>query len=418
MERPQRPQRPQAPQRPMNNMQGQQMQNQQYPNQQFNPQYQNQQYQNPNQQNINLAKKKKSPVKVILIGLGVVIGLSLIGYLIYLGVSGRISSRVVELEGQVARLEQTIQDNNAAHQQEVAQLNEAIADTTVKEVVPTTSLQRVEGSQVPELWLIDGDFIAPNLLDLPFTSTSVNDSYMQIGQRYVFRPSDRWVVTSQGATYEFGHPQKIWGKIRALSSSDIIPQDSMQKIISDFFVGYPATEITYNKFFIDDRIAGMRGSAPITVKYTVDEDSIIEVPVQQEVDVPYEGTEEYTEEVPVMQTVTNEDGTTSEVQVMETITNADGTTTEVPKVETVTKTRPVTKYEKKTVTIMEKQTQSNATEVEKEMIVNVGFVQRGDYALSFIFVYDAEGGSNSQELVDLLLRSCTFGPTGSALKLE
>lgn len=418
MERPQRPQRPQAPQRPMNNMQGQQMQNQQYPNQQFNPQYQNQQYQNPNQQNINLAKKKKSPVKIILIGLGVVIGLSLIGYLIYLGVSGRISSRVVELEGQVARLEQTIQDNNAAHQQEVAQLNEAIADTTVKEVVPTTSLQRVEASQVPELWLIEGDFIAPNLLELPFTSTSVNDSYMQIGQKFVFRPSDRWVITSQGATYEFGHPQKIWGKIRALSSSDMIPQDSMQKLISDFFVGYPATEITYNKFFIDDRIVGMRGSAPITVKYTVDEDSIIEVPVQQEVDVPYEGTEEYTEEVPVMQTVTNEDGTTSEVPVMETITNADGTTTEVPKVETVTKTRPVTKYEKKTVTIMEKQTQSNATEVEKEMIVNVGFVQRSDYALSFIFVYDAEGGSNSQELIDLLLRSGTFGANGSSLKLE
>lgn len=423
MERPQRPQRPQAPQRPMNNMQGQQMQNQQYPNQQFNPQYQNQQYQNqqyqnPNQQNINLAKKKKSPVKVILIGLGVVIGVSLIGYLGYLGVTGRISSRVTDLESEVARLEQTIQANNAAHQQEVAQLNEAIADTTVKEVVPTTSLQRVEASQVPELWLIEGDFIAPNLLELPFTSTSVNDSYMQIGQKFVFRPSDRWIITSQGATYEFGHPQKIWGKIRALSSSDTIPQDSMQKLISDFFVGYPATEITYNKFFIDDRIVGMRGSAPITVKYTVDENSIVDVPVEQEVEVPYETTEEYTEEVPVMQTVTNADGTTSEVQVMETITNADGTTTEVPKVQTVTKTRPVTKYEKKTVTVMQPQTQTNATEVEKEMIVNVGFVQRSDYALSFIFVYDAEGGSNSQELIDLLLRSGTFGANGSSLKLE
>ena len=427
MERPQRPQRPQAPQRPSNNMQGQ-MQNQMYNqqmNQQYNPQM-NQQYNpnmnpnmnNMNNQNINLQKKKKSPVKIILIGLGVVVGVSLIGYLGYLGVSGRISSRVVELESQVARLEQTIENNNASHRQEVEQLNQAIADTTVKEVVPVTSLQRVEASQIPELWLIEGDFIAPNLLELPFTSTSVNDSYMQIGQRYVFRPSDRWIITSQGATYEFAHPQKIWGKIRALSASDNIPQDGMQKMISDFFVGYPATEITYNKFFIDDRIVGMRGRAPITVKYTVDENSEIEVPVQQEVDVPYESTEEYTEEVPVMQTVTNEDGTTSEVQVMETITNADGTTTEVPKMKTVTKTRPVTKYEKKTVTVMEKQTQTTATEVEKEMIINVGFVQRSDYALSFIFVYDAEGGSNSQELIDLLLRSCTFGATGSSLKLE
>ena len=78
----------------------------------------------------------------------------------------------------------------------------------------------------------------------------------------------------------------------------------------------------------------------------------------------------------------------------------------------------ITKYEKKTVTVMQPQTQTNATEVEKEMIVNVGFVQRSDYALSFIFVYDAEGGSNSQELIDLLLRSGTFGANGSALKLE
>ncbi len=415
MERQQRPQRPQPPQRPNNPNQNQQY-NPQMQQQMYNQQMQQQQMYNQQGQMMPPPKKKKNILKIVLISLGVIIGLSLAIWLITNIASGRISSRVVELEAEVASLEQTILDNNAAHNAKVEELNQAIADTTVKEVVPTTSLQRIEASQVPELWLIEGDFIAPNPINLPDATESVNDSYMQIGQKFTFRPSDRWVITSQGATYEFGHPQQIWGKIRALSIEELVPEDNMKTLISDFFVGYPATEITYNKIFIDDRVVGMRGKAKATVKYAVDEE--IEVPVEKQVEVPYESTEEYTEEVPVMQTVTNEDGTTSEVQVMETITNADGTTTEVPKMQTVTKTRPVTKYETKTVTMMEKQTQKGTAEAEKDIIINVGFIQRGEYALSFIFVYDAVGGSNSQELIDLLLRSGTYGHSGSAIKLE
>lgn len=414
MERQQRPQRPQPPQRPNNPNQNQQY-NPQMQQQMYNQQMQQQQMYNQQGQMMP-PPKKKNILKIVLISLGVIIVLSLAIWLITNIASGRISSRVVELEAEVASLEQTIIDNNAAHNAKVEELNQAIADTTVKEVVPTTSLQRIEASQVPELWLIEGDFIAPNPINLPDATESVNDSYMQIGQKFTFRPSDRWVITSQGATYEFGHPQQIWGKIRALSIEELVPEDNMKTLISDFFVGYPATEITYNKIFIDDRVVGMRGKAKATVKYAVDEE--IEVPVEKQVEVPYESTEEYTEEVPVMQTVTNEDGTTSEVQVMETITNADGTTTEVPKMQTVTKTRPVTKYETKTVTIMEKQTQKGTAEAEKDIIINVGFIQRGEYALSFIFVYDAVGGSNSQELIDLLLRSGTYGHSGSAIKLE
>lgn len=414
MERQQRPQRPQPPQRPNNPNQNQQY-NPQMQQQMYNQQMQQQQMYNQQGQMMP-PPKKKNILKIVLISLGVIIVLSLVIWLITNIASGRISSRVVELEAEVASLEQTILDNNAAHNAKVEELNQAIADTTVKEVVPTTSLQRIEASQVPELWLIEGDFIAPNPINLPDATESVNDSYMQIGQKFTFRPSDRWVITSQGATYEFGHPQQIWGKIRALSVEELVPEDNMKTLISDFFVGYPATEITYNKIFIDDRVVGMRGKAKATVKYAVDEE--IEVPVEKQVEVPYESTEEYTEEVPVMQTVTNEDGTTSEVQVMETITNADGTTTEVPKMQTVTKTRPVTKYETKTVTMMEKQTQKGTAEAEKDIIINVGFIQRGEYALSFIFVYDAVGGSNSQELIDLLLRSGTYGHSGSAIKLE
>ncbi len=334
MERNQRPQRPQGQNKANQPMQNQQMRNQQMQNQPM----QNQQM--DAQAYMAMQKQKQKKVgKVIGIAAGVVAGIAVLGVLLYFIGTGRVSSRVVELEAEVANLEQRILDNNASHAQEVKRLEEAIADTTVKEVVPTTSLQRIEATEVPELWLIDGDFIAPNPIELPNATESVNDSYMQIGQKFIFRPSDRWVVTSRGATYEFGHPQQIWGKIRAFGIRDLIPNDDMKDLVMNFFVGYPATEITYNKIFIDDRLVGMRGKAEVTVKY-------------------------------------REDGT-----------------------------------------IITDETDGGSYS-EKNIVINVGFLQRSEYALSFIFVYDAEGGSNSQELIDLLLRSGSYGTSGGSIKLE
>ena len=355
---------------------------------------------------MQLEERKKKRNKTILIALGVIVGLIALGVGVYFIATGRISSRVTGLEADVARLEQTIVDKDATHAQEVATLQQAIADTTVKELVPTTSLQRVEATNVPELWLPEGDFIADKPLEIPNVSDAVNDSYVQIGQKYVFRPSDRWTLISQGTTYEFGHPQKIWGKIKALNISDKVPEESMQGIIQNFFVGYPATTITYRKVFIDDNIVGMIGKATVTVNYEVPQDVEYEEAVEMEVEVPIEYQEEVEVEVevPYTETVTNEDGTTSEVQKT--------------KIEKQKQMQTVTKMEKKKTTIMEKKTRSEVTTAQKDMVINVGFVNKSDYALSFMFVYDAAGGSNSQELVDLLLKSGSFGYSGSAIKLE
>lgn len=405
MEGPQRPQKPQRPQRPQRS-QGNQIDQMNQMNQGYNGQIS----MSKNQDNGMTAEerafaviqeRKRKRRKRIFIFLGVIFGIAVLCIGLYFITTGRISSRVVELEAQVAGLEQNIVDINNTHANEVAQLQQEIEDTTVKELVPETSLQRIEGSQVPELWLMEGDFIAPNPLTVPNTEDDVSDSYIQIGSKFVFRPSDQWVLSSQGSTYIFGHPQKIWGKIKSLSVDELVPEENMQKIISDFFVGYPATSITYRDVFIDDKKVGMIGRAEITVKYNVDEETEIEVPVEKEVDVPYEVEEEYEEEVPYTETVTNEDGTTTEVQK-----------TRVEK-----KTRTVTKTEKKTVTIMEKQTQSNSVPVEKKMIINIGFLEKSSYGLSFLFIYDADGGSNSQELVDMLIRTGAYGSSGSLIKL-
>lgn len=349
-----------------------------------------------------LFEKKKNRNKKIKIVLITLLCLIVASVGLYFITTGRISSKVTSLEADVADLEMELESTINTKDSRIAELLQAIEDTTVKELVPTTSLQRVEGSEVPELWLPEGDFIAANPLVIPFTSDGVNDSYVQIGQKFVFRPSDRWSLISQGATYEFGHPQKIWGKIRALSASDKVPAEEMQQIVQNFFVGYPATTISYRKVFIDDNIVGLIGKAKITVKYEVDKDVEIEVPVEMEVEVPYDVEEEIEVEVPYTETVTKEDGTTEEVEK-----------TRIEK-----QKQTVTKMEKKVTTIMQKELQTEKTILEKDMVVNVGFVQRSDYAISFLFIYDSEGGSNSQELVDLLLKSGTFGVNGSALKLE
>ena len=119
-----------------------------------------------------------------------------------------------------------------------------------------------------------------------------------------------------------------------------------------------------------------------------------------------------------MQTVTNADGTTSEVPVMETITNADGTTSEVPKMEKKIEKQSVTKKEKKKTTIMQKATRDEVTSAEKAMTINVGFVYMGDYALSFLFVHEADKDASSQELIDLMLKSGCYQNADYSLKLE
>lgn len=347
MERQQRPQRPQPPQRPAQN---QQMQQQMY-NQQMQQQMQMQNMQNQQmqgQQNINLQKggKKKSKLKIVLIVIGIIVVLVAVGILLSKIATGRVSTRVVELEAEVARLEQVIDDNNSAHRAEVEQLKQAVADTTVKEVVPTTSLQRVEATNVPELWLIEGDFIAPNPLNIPNTKDSVNDSFVQIGQVFTLKPSDRWIFSVQGTTYELSHPNKIWGKIRALSSTDgeVIKVEDGKTLVQSFFIGYPATEIKYKKMYIDETPVGTLGTAEITVRFS-------------------ETGEIITADTPV----------------------AEG---ETPKI------------------------------TEKKMGVNVGYVKISDYALSFIFLHEIEGGGASQELIELLIRSCNLGINGNPIKLE
>lgn len=296
--------------------------------------------------------KKKNLIQIILISVFGSIAVVLLGVCVYFLATGRISSTVTTLETQVDTLNSTIEAMERRHADEVEALEQAIADSTVHEVVPTTSLQRVEATQTPYLWLIDGDFIAPNPLGLPGTQTSVNSSYVQVGSRFVFRPTESWYLRSSGAIYEFWNANNIWGKIEALSySGDNVTEESLKNQLQSFYLGYPATEITYRRIYLDDRIVGMFATA--------------EVPVYE----PSEGDQ----------------GTFDE-----SLDSSDGIPSGV--LERAEKCR---------------------------YILNIGLIQRGEYALSSMFVYEAnERASISAELISSLFASCSFGSAGSHLRLE
>jgi len=262
--------------------------------------------------------KKKKQGLILKIGIGVVVIIAL-----YYGFNvlstGMNDKRVVDLNNEVANLESVVEEKNT----KIEELRQAIEDTTVKEVVPITSLQRVEGSEVPQLNLIDGDFIAPNIINLPTVKDDVNNSYIQVGSRFKFTPSDSWIMVSQGTTVEFSHPTKIWGKIKAITQKERVVEAEMQNVIKEFFVGYPSTTINYRKVFIGDYVVGMLGEAPITV--------------------------------------TLEDGST------------------------------------------------------KEMVLTTGFIQRGDYGLNILFVYDKDN-IVGKELISALLNSGTFSDSKIVLE--
>ncbi len=415
-----RPERPNRPNRPVNNGNPQQQQNrgpqnvssqsgsQNNGNTQNNYNY-NRDGSSP--QNIGAGieqqyfeeqkKAKKTRGKIALIIVGSILGIAILGVVVYFLSTGRISSRVVELEANVASLESTLESTIDSKDTEISNLNRAISEMTITELVPTTSLQRIEGTEIPELWLQEGDFIAPNELIIEGTSAAVNSSYMLIGSKYTITPSERWLISIQGAIFELSHPNNIWARFRALSSKEVISVDVQQEAVKNFFVGYPSTDITYRKLYIDDKQVGVLANATITVKQEVD--GSMEILVD---DVSIEGTEleeVFTEEV-----------------VAELADSMESVETEIVDTEVVeeenTGTIEENGIEDETEVLIHEDTGVSYT--EKQMTITIGSLSKSEYALTFFFIHDTDGGSTSTELIDLLLTTVSYGPSGSRLKLE
>ena len=282
--------------------------------------------------------------------------------------------QVVQRNKEIKGLEATIASLN----DEIINLNAAVKDTTVTEVLPQSSLQVVDGKIVPEFFLINDKLVLPNKFELPMSYDDVSNSNVMVGSRFKFVPSDNWITKMSGSALHLSHPSKIWGTIKGVSIKERLAVGQYQPMLQQFFTGFPATTITYRNIFIEDSQAGMVATAPIKVKETIKK-------------------EVYPEEEQEVEETSKEVETTVEKDAK---VETDVANTEPVKAEDVKKVEPV---------IVEET-------IEKDMVLVVGFAQRGETATTFLFAYEDDKSTVQKELIDLLIRSGSFGD--SRLKLD
>ena len=154
----------------------------------------------------------------------------LIMSLIILNLTGCTAGTILKKNKEIKNLEKQIE----ALQEQNKKIQEEMADTTVKEVSRETSLQDVEGKNVPEFVTLDGKIIFPNKITHPTAREDVNNSYIQIGSRFRFTPSDNWLTRLDGTTLDVTHPSKIWGKLQAIAIKEPIAIEDVKTLLQSF----------------------------------------------------------------------------------------------------------------------------------------------------------------------------------------
>lgn len=179
----------------------------------------------------------------------------------YFLITGKNDTRVLDLRAEVESLNQRI----VGYETEISELKSAVNDTTVKEVVPGSSLQYVEASKVPQFVTIDSQIIFPNKLELPSISTDVNNSMVRVGSLFNFSPSENWQFKLKGTTLECVHPANIWGTLTSYSQRERLELAAFKDFLQGFYTGWPATTITYRNIYVGDSLCGMLSKADIEV---------------------------------------------------------------------------------------------------------------------------------------------------------
>lgn len=167
-------------------------------------------------------------------------------------------------EGYKKQIEELKLENEGLYTQ-IDSLNALLGGMQITEQALQTSLQSIEGKEVPEFVTIENAINFPNTLHYPESTEDINNSNVMVGSRYQYSPSSNWLVRVNGTTLELNHPAKIWGKIKAFTSQTEILEEEMKANLQSFFTGFPATNIEYRRIYIDERISGMIATAPITV---------------------------------------------------------------------------------------------------------------------------------------------------------
>lgn len=162
---------------------------------------------------------------------------------------------------EIKSLESVVEKQKA----EIQQLKNDIKGLGITEHDVDSSLKIVEGSKVPVFETIEGKIVFPTKLEMPNASESVNNSYVLVGDKYKFTPSNNWVMRLKGSTLEVNHPSKAWGNMKAIKIVEPVALPTLKTMLQAFFKGFPSTTITYREVFIDGKNAGLIAKAPIKV---------------------------------------------------------------------------------------------------------------------------------------------------------
>jgi hypothetical protein len=192
----------------------------------------------------NIDKKK---IIIVLVGvLGVVVLLTLLTSLIQ-GDGSKLSAE---------EYEKRLKDNATT----ILNLQQELDDAKNKavEVVSSSSLTEING--VKTFRTINDKFILPTTVEVPDSTIDSGVSRLQVGSRFVFIPSESWVISLNGVTVNLSHSGGITGSIKALKVKNVLSESDMTNIIRSAFDKFPTSSIEFRKLFIDDRVAGISGS--------------------------------------------------------------------------------------------------------------------------------------------------------------
>lgn len=170
----------------------------------------------------------------------------------------------IEKDNRIKELETELEEQKLAYEQEIADLEEQFDNRTITETKVTTSLQTVNGELLPKFVTIDGNYVFPDTIDVPGATADAAKTFIQVGSRFKFTPSNNWVVKLGGSQIDLQHPAKVYGTIKALNVDDIVQIDVINEELKSFYSQWTSTSVTYKKAFIDDSNVGMLSYATTT----------------------------------------------------------------------------------------------------------------------------------------------------------
>lgn len=159
-----------------------------------------------------------------------------------------------------------LQQENQYLKQRIEELNSQLGTSTITESVVESSIRKVDGENRLYFEKIEGDIVFPNALTVPGAKDDVNNSYIQIGTIFRYKPSNNWVTRLVGTTLELSHPSKISGTLKSIGVLNVLPEAEVRQVLQNFYQGFPSTTVNYRKVYLDTATIGLISTTTMDVE--------------------------------------------------------------------------------------------------------------------------------------------------------